>query len=378
MDRDNFERAKWIPIFILAVILLIIYKTLDNFSQITVAVKGFFIVISPLIYGILFAYFFFIPHRNIEKLYRKSRSRFISARARGISTLTVFLLLVLIVACIIIFVIPILIRSFIDLAGNIPVYIGYIAEFLDNRPADSFWYSLNLADTLRDSSSGIVNQYLNSARIEQIARGIINLAGEIASLLLGLIISLYLLWEREKIGEFFTRFRNVLFKKEKTRDRVTKYLSQVNKVLFTFIASKGLDSVINLVAVTGILLIFNVPYAFLLGLIAGLFNFIPYLGSLIAVLLIALITVITGGLSTAIQVLIPLLIFQQLDGNYIEPRIMKSSLRISPILVIVAVVAGGAYFGVLGMFLAVPVVVIIKQILIEYINHSENYKEEES
>ena len=376
MNRENFERAKWIPIFIIAVILMIIYKTLDNFSQITEGVRRFFVVISPLLYGILFAYFFYIPHQKIEKLYKKSKSSFISTKARGLSTLTVFFLLILIVAGIVAFVVPVLIKSVVDLAGNIPSYINNITEFLDNRPPDSIWYNLNLADTLRESSADIVNRYISAARIEQIARGILNLAGEIASLLLGLIISQYILWEREKIGVFFRRLGNALFKKESARGRISKYLGQVNDVLFTFIASKGLDSVINLVTVTGILLIFNVPYAFLLGLIAGLFNFIPYLGSLIAVILISLITLITGGLGKAIQVLIPLFIFQQLDGNYIEPRIMKSSLKISPILVIVAVVAGGAYFGVLGMFFAVPVVTIIKQILVEYMDHSEISKED--
>ena len=376
MEKGSFERAKWIPIAILAVILMIVYKTIDNFSQITEALKRFFFVISPLLYGVLFAYFFYIPHQKIEKFYKKSKLRFFSARARGISTLTVFFLLVLIIALIIVFVVPVLIMSVIDFASNISSYISNIVEFFDSIPDDSFWYRLNLADALRDMTSGSINQYINSARLEQIARGIFNLAGGIANLMLGLVISMYLLWERDKIGEFFGSLRNVLFKKESIRGRIDKYLSQVNKVLFTFIASKGLDSIINFISVTCILLIFNVPYAFLLGLIAGVFNFIPYLGSLIAVILITLITLITGGLSKAIQVLIPLLIFQQLDGNYIEPRIMKSSLKVSPILVIVAVVAGGAYFGVFGMFLAVPVVVIIKQILLEYINHSKETIEE--
>jgi predicted PurR-regulated permease PerM len=72
--------------------------------------------------------------------------------------------------------------------------------------------------------------------------------------------------------------------------------------------------------------------------------------------------------------MIALLVFHQLDGNYIEPRIMKSSLKISPILVIIAVVIGGAYFGIVGMFLAVPVAVIIKQILNEYITYTETEK----
>jgi len=377
MNKENFERAKWIPIFIIAIVLMVIYKTIDNLTQITEAIRRFLIVLSPLLYGILFAYFFYIPHRKIEKLISKSKPKFIASKARGFSTIVVFLFMILIVAFLISFILPILLTSVIDLANSIPSYINFALDYLDNVPDDSFWHGLNIANTLRESSGDIVNQYINLSGIEQIARGIINLAGELASVALGLIISLYLLWERDRVSEFFRRLGSVLFKKEIVRERISDYLGQVNKVLFTFIASKGLDSVINLVVVTSILLIFNVPYAFLLGLIAGLFNFIPYLGSLIAVIVITLITLITGGVSMGLKVVIPLLIFQQLDGNFIEPRIMKSSLKISPILVIIAVVAGGAYFGVIGMFLAVPVVVIIKQILLEYMSHSETDISEE-
>lgn len=378
MGKQKFEWVKWIPICIVAVVLMVIYKVVDNITNITKAIEGFLIIISPLLYGVLFSYFFYVPHLKIEKLFLKSKRKFITKRARGLSTIVVFLLLIMIVALIVIFVAPIVIRSAIDLASSVPTYINRILSFIDNIPEDSVWSSLDIAGLLRESSSGIVNEYLNAGRIEQVARGIISLAGEISSVLLGLIMSLYLLWEREKIGAFFTRLSNVVFKNDKVRNGVTKYLSQINRVLFTFIASKGLDSLINIVVVTSILLIFNVPYAFLLGLIFALLNFIPYLGSLIAVVLTVLITLITGGLSAAIKVLIPLLVFQQIDGNYIEPRIMKSSLKISPILVIVAVVAGGAYFGMLGMFLAVPIVVIVKQVLIEYMQSSEDTAIKES
>jgi len=372
MNKNGFERAKWIPICIIAILLMIIYKTLDNISQITTAVSRFIGVISPLLYGVLFAYFFYTPHHKIEKLFSKSKAAFFSKRARLISTLIIFVLLVLLVTFIVSIVLPILMTSVVDLVNSIPGYLSLILDYFDNAPEDSIWSSFDIANTLRVSSAVFVNQYVNLAWFEQVAIGIINIAGEIFKLILGFIMSLYILLERKRITDFFKSLSVVLFKNERVRIRVNKYLSQVNKVLFTFIASKGLDSIINLVTVTGILLIFDVPYAFLLGLIAGLFNFIPYLGSLIALILISVITIITGGLSTVIKVLIPLLVFQQLDANFIEPRIMKSSLKISPILVIVAVVVGGAYFGIIGMFLAVPLVAIIKQVLIEYVSHSES------
>jgi len=224
----------------------------------------------------------------------------------------------------------------------------------------------------------LINLIINPAGIEQFARGVISFFGEIFNLILGLIVSLYILLERDKIGDYFLRLNNAVFKNENARIKSVRYMKQINNVLFTFIASKGLDSIINFVTVTTILLIFKVPYALLLGLIAGLFNFIPYLGSIIAVVVISLITLITGDISKAIQVFIPLIIFQQLDGNYIEPRIMKSSLKISPILVIIAVIIGGAYFGIAGMFLAVPIAVIIKQLLLEYMDTTEYSAQEDS
>jgi len=151
-------------------------------------------------------------------------------------------------------------------------------------------------------------------------------------------------------------------------------LSQVNQVIFSFIAGKGLDSLINGVVVTGALLILDVRYALLLGIIAAIANFIPYLGTLIAMIFIGFITLLTGGVSQAITTTIILLIFQQLDANFIEPRIMKTKLKISPLLVIFSVFVGGAYFGIIGMFLAVPMATILKQIILQYIEHRKAKK----
>ena len=371
MNKENFERAKWIPICIIAVLLMIIYKTFDNFTQITTAVQRFLWVISPLLFGVLFAYFFSIPYEKLEKLYSKSKVKFISKKSRALSVLTIFLFLILVIAFIMAVIMPILFTSIIDFAWSIPTFLNRLTDYLDDMPEDSVFVVFNVLESIEDFSSDLVNQFLNPAAIERFTRSLISIADGIVNVALGLIISLYILLEREKIMEFFKRLSMSTIKGEKARNRLHKYLEQINKVLVTFIASKGLDSIINLVVVTSILLIFNVQFAYLLGPIAGILNFIPYLGSLIAVLLISTITLLTGGVGKAIQVLIILLIFQQLDANFIEPRILRTSLKISPILVIISVLAGGAYFGILGMFLAVPIATIIKQILLEYISNSE-------
>jgi predicted PurR-regulated permease PerM len=374
--NQNFKQQKWFPIFIMVLALMLIYYTIGNFARIAEEISRFLWVASPLFYGILFSYFLFIPHHFIEKLFAKVKVGFIARKARLFSTLVVFLLLVALIVVVISFILPVLFDSAVDLITSIPGYLNEIIAFVEGLPEDSIFVTLNLVETATEQAWSLINRVFETGLIEQLAVGVINFAGEILNVVLGLVISLYMLLERTRIHEFFRSLSRALFKSEKTRDRASKYLHQINRVLFTFIASKGVDSVINFVVVTSILFIFDVPFALLLGIMAGVFNFIPYLGSLIAVILISLITLITGTFGKAIQVLIPLFIFQQLDGNFIEPRIMKSSLKISPILVIIAVVVGGAYFGIIGMFLAVPFAVIIKQILIEYISHSDSDKEE--
>jgi len=378
MKKESFERAKWLPICIIAVILMIVYKTIDNFTQITSAIMQFLQVISPLLYGILFAYFLYIPHRSLEKLLKKVKLKFwkinlgfISKHARAFTTVIVFLLLLFVLIFALSFIVPIVITSIIELITDIPEHILTILAYFDDLPADSALASFNIADTLREYSTDIINMISIPAAIEQAAKGVISFAGGLFSLIMGLVISLYLLLDRDRLAEFFTRLNNAVIKHDKKRERVLKYLAQINKVLLTFIASKGLDSIINFAVATTILLIFGVPYAVLLGLIAGAFNFIPYLGSIVSALIISVLTFITCDIATGIKVMICLLVFHQLDGNFIEPRIMKSSLKVSPILVIIAVVIGGAYLGIAGMFLAVPIAVIIKQILIEYISSTE-------
>jgi len=371
MKKEAFERAKWIPICIIAIILMIIYKTIDNIGQITSAIGNFLFVISPLLYGILFSYFIYIPHHAVERLLKKVKIEFISKRARGFTTILIFLVLLFIVIFVLSFVLPIVFSSVVDLANSVPGYITTVTDYFDNLPADSIWINLDIADTIKTYSTNFLQNVVNPAGIEQVATGVMSFVGGIFSVIMGLVISLYILLDRDKIAEFFIRLNNAVFKREDRNKRTIKYLSQINKVLFTFIASKGLDSLINFAVASTVLFIFSVPYALLLGLIAGVFNFIPYIGSIISAFVISIITLITCDLNTAIYVMICLLIFHQMDGNFIEPRIMKSSLKINPILVIIAVVVGGAYFGIVGMFLAVPFAVIVKQILLEYIASTE-------
>ena len=112
----------------------------------------------------------------------------------------------------------------------------------------------------------------------------------------------------------------------------------------------------------------------LLGFLIGVFNLIPYFGAIIAVIVACVITIFTGGFVQAIWVAVVLIIIQQIDANIINPKILRDALEISKILIIFAVTVGGAYFGVLGMFLGVPAIAVIKMMLDDYIERNEKEK----
>ena len=115
----------------------------------------------------------------------------------------------------------------------------------------------------------------------------------------------------------------------------------------------------------------------MLGFLIGLFNVIPYLGAIVAVLISSIITIFTGGVTQALIMLVAVIVLQQIDANIINPKILGTSLEISPILIIFSVTILGAYFGVLGMFLAVPIIAVLKVIIEDFIEYREQIKEKE-
>ncbi len=138
--------------------------------------------------------------------------------------------------------------------------------------------------------------------------------------------------------------------------------------IYRYIGCQLLDACIVFVLSLIVLSIIRTQYAAVIALMVGTFNLIPYFGAIIAIVIATLITFVTGGFMPALILVIVLIVIQQVDTNIIQPRLVASSLSIKPLLVIFGVLIGGGLFGVLGMFIGVPVVALVKTILNESIN----------
>lgn len=375
MENNKKKITKWLYWFLFAVAIILVYKTLDNFSAIGSWIKNFFDVLMPFIIGLLIAYLLYIPCRKVESIYKKNKKiKFVRKRARGLSVLTVYIIVLIILIISINYLLPIVATSIVDLISNIQNYYNALTSNIENLPQDSFLKNEIVIDILDNIKNIDLKQYFNLDKLTEYAKGVINIAGKILDFFVAVIVSIYLLLQRREIMEFFRKLGNAVLKKN-TYQNIGKYFNRSNNIFFNFLAGQLLDGIIIGIITSIAMSIIGVKYAVLLGFMIGIFNLIPYFGAIIAVIIAALITLLTGGIWQAIVMIIVVTILQQIDANIINPKILGNSLKISPLLVIFAVAIGGAYFGFWGMFLSVPIIAVIKLLITDYIEYKSKEKE---
>ena len=369
------KRISWL---LIALTVVIVYKMLDNFSNVTEWFGTFFRILKPFFAGLLISYILFMPCKKRENALSKSKLKFVKKKARGLSVIATYIIFVLIMVIIINCIFPVLKESIVELVSNIPGYYETLVNKYKELPEDSVLKSDVIKDKMTELSNIDMKQFLsiNNEKIIEYVKNIINIFSGIFDVFVSIIVSVYILLQRTAIMKFLRRFARAIFKKN-TYEAVNKYFTKANEVFFTFISSQLLDAVIVGILTTVAMLIIKVKYAPLIGFTIGLFNMIPYIGAIVAVGIGILITFITGGLGKAIAMAIVVIILQQIDANIINPKIIGVSLEVSPLLVIFAVTVGGAYFGILGMFLGVPIAVVIKTVLNDWIDNKNKFRDEQ-
>ena len=367
MDRIKNDWKKWTYYFLLGVAIIVVYHIFNNFNDVMGVLGGFFDIIAPFLVGIFIAYLLYMPCRKFESFYYKSKSKFIKKKSRALGIITVYLIAFLIIAVMIGVILPVVIESVTDLLNNIQHYYEMTIDRYNALPEDSLLKSDIVNDAIQNIQNVDIKQYFQVDKILEYVVTAVQAITGIVDVFVALIVSVYILAERTKIIAFLKKIVAAMFK-ERTYKNIDKYFNNSNEIFFKFIASQFLDAVIVGTLITIALTIMGVRYAPLLGFFIGLFNMIPYVGAIIATAIAAIITLITGGLSQAIWMLIVTIILQQIDANIINPKIVGQSLKISPLLVLFAVTVGGAYFGILGMFLAVPVIAVIRILVDDYLD----------
>lgn len=373
MKDTKKDWSKWIYWFLLGIALIIVYKGLDNYDSVMNGIKGLMNVLSPFIVGIFISYLLYMPARKFEEWFSKVKLKFIRKRARVLGVITVYLIILAIIIILFSCIMPIIFGSIADFLNNLQGYITNAVENYNKLPEDSFFKGQIVQDAIHSLQNINIKQYFNVEQIIGYVTNAISAVFSVIDIFIAIIVSIYILTERTQIIAFLKKLTGAIFK-ENTYKNIDKYFNNSNEIFFKFIASQFLDAVVVGILVTIALTIMKVKYAPLLGFFIGMFNMIPYVGAIIATVIAVLVTLITGGLSQAIWMVIVVVILQQIDANIINPKIVGQSLKISPLLVLFAVTVGGAYFGILGMFLAVPVIAILKILINDYIEYKNKLR----
>lgn len=354
-------------VFILCAALIVIYKSIDNLSSVKDFFAGLLNVIKPFLVGFVIAYILNMPCKRIRKRLAASKNKFISEKSKGISILAVYLIAILIVVIVVRAVVPALYSNVMDMYNNAPAYINKIMIFID------YWQTklgINLFSANENISAGkMIEDLLKNVSLTEFskyAEGVITLTSGVINTFIAIIVSVYMLIDSELIINGIKSALSAIVGDSKT-EKVVNYCTKVNGIFAKYIYCRVIDAVIIAVISVIILSLLRVKYAPALGFMVGFCNLIPYFGSIIGTVVTMLITLVTGGMAKMLWTGISLLIMEQIDGNYIGPKIMGEMLEIRPLAVIFAVTVGGGLFGVLGMIISVPVAVVIKMIAEDYL-----------
>jgi len=366
--------TKWMYWFLFAISVIAVYKLLDNFAIITQTIGEFINVIAPFLGGLLIAYILYIPASRIERGLIKSKNKLIKNNARKLGAFIAYIIAILAIIVIINLILPTVISSIVELVNNFQGYYQTLLDEISRLPENSIWKSEQVRSILDSLQKVDISKIINIDTIMQYAKGALSLVTGIVDVFVTIVVSVYALLERGKILRFVKGLTSAIFNEEVCQ-KMGKYFNDSNKIFYKFLSSQIIDAILVGILATIVMSILNVRYAVLLGFMIGLFNIIPYFGAIVAVAIAILITLITGGISQAIWMAISVIVLQQIDANIINPKIVGNSLEISPLLIIFSVTVGGAYFGVLGMFLAVPVAAVLKIVINDYIIYKNRKKQ---
>lgn len=367
---------KYIAWFIFAVVIITIYKTIDSVGFLFSWLQGLIKIIAPFGFAILLAYLLYFPCRKIEKFIRKIKWKFINKRARGIAIATIYVILIIGIFLLFKVIFPLLSESIIELAKSLPDYYNRAIKTLEEQPEDSILVKIDAISYVKkiENLPEMIINFLEFDNISKYIKTITSFAGFIFDIFITLVVSFYILSERSDIKNFLKHLCGAVFSK-KGYNKISRYYGKINDIFYKFITAQIFDAIIIGIITTIAMSIMHVKYAGLLGFLIGLFNVIPYFGAIIAVGFAVLLTIFTGGIAQALWLALVIIILQQIDANIINPKILGDSLSISRILIVFSVTLFGSWFGVVGMFLAVPMIGLIKVLVLDFIEEREKEKE---
>lgn len=374
-ERYKFEMNHKYLTVCLYTLTVVIISTLFiafvmNISLIMDKISSFVSVMLPFIAAFFIAYFLNPLVKTIDKylltkLFKLKRRKI----KKFISILLAYIFFIGFVALILTYIIPQFADSLNDLVNKIPTLYDMAYKWLESFEDKLPYIDWDVIEEQLKSSMPQIIQ-MSTEFVTNVFPKIIDLGFSIVSLfiniILSVVISCYMISDKHILADNATRVIYAILPK-KYAASFCNTVKECNAIFSGFVIGKAIDSLIIGCLCFLLMSILGLSYSVLISVIVGLTNMIPYFGPFIGAVPGIFILLLTEPLQAVIfGVLIFLL--QQFDGLYLGPTILGQSVGVKPLWIIFGITVGGAYGGVFGMFIGVPLVAVVAHLLNKAIN----------
>lgn len=380
---DEFH-LKQITIIALAIFItfcccILFFFVIYRYNGFTDFWKKLTYILQPVIIGLVVAYLLNPLMKLIDgKLFSLFKGKMKSEKkakkiSRGLAIAGALLFLVGIIVLLIAAIVPSIIQSIQGIISTLPAEVRSLVDWInDIAKGDS--QIADIAEEVITQAGNFFENWMKNTLLPQaevyissITSGVITGVKFVINILVGLIISVYVMASQEKFAGQAKKIIYAIFKPVRA-NVVVETVRKSNEIFGGFISGKILDSTIIGIICYIVLLIMKMPYAVLVSVIVGVTNVIPFFGPFIGAVPGFIIIVLANPLQ-GLYFLIVIFILQQVDGNIIGPTILGDSTGLSPFWVVFAIMVGGGLFGFAGMLLGVPVFAVIYYIIQRVIYH---------
>lgn len=345
----------------LVAIIAIIFLMIANWGVVLAVIGKFLTILMPFILGFFFACFINPLVKRVHSLLNRIKPGKGAKIKKAFSVIISYVIVIGVITVLLIYIIP-QIKASIGELGN-TIQDGYQYMITHQKELNEKIPFIGLGGGIEYIKEFAYKKIMSNG--SEILPYVYHVSSSLLTtsynVLMGLVISIYIILDMKKLKRSARKVVYALSPKKKEQE-VWQTMKQCSHIFNGFLIGKMIDSLIIGILCLIAMSILKLPYALLLSLIVCITNMIPYFGPIIGAIpgvMIYLFIDIRYAFIFALMILI----LQQFDGLYLGPKILGDQTGIKPLWVIFGITVGGAYFGVMGMFLGVPVVAVIMYLL---------------
>ncbi|MGO4941828.1 AI-2E family transporter [Ruoffia tabacinasalis] len=372
MDKlGRLDRMVMKYVILAAVFILVIF----NYQHIFAGLRELWDIISPVVYGFVFAYILNLIMVMYEGFWFSETDNELLIRARRpVSILLALITVIIVIVLVLWLIIPQLISLVQTLLENLPLMVEYIQRWIEDLEEiypqiDTLINNLNInwESIARDAASFANNILGSTFTTFQL------LTSSLFRLVIILVVAIYALFSKEKIQRQVKRVLRAYIKRDHFR-RLKYVLRVTNESFSSFITGMLIEAIIYGSLVTVGMMIFNFPYAGMIGALSGALALVPMVGAILSAVIGTMLIFVQNPIQGLFFLLFNI-VLQQLESNAIYPRIVGGSIGLPGIWTFIAVTIGGGILGPAGFILGVPIASVIYKLIRSNVEYKEHHYE---